>query len=451
LFDDHDLREDPQSAEIWTFGDFSARFEGRGYSASDVVNYWRDTCVPVGKRVGDEASAGQVDTTCVSSATATATAIEAMPTAPASDTAVAKGTALKKAHALSNGGLVEATDDSPPDIVRKIGIQTEMYAESSPEACNEGPSETHEESSSVDNSTVADDDVRVDPDTGRSWTFRNFRDNFVSEYSESQIKEYWQVACSTPASKAADFDAADSDVAKILSHNNQETPVSQIEGVTASLGVEGDETTAKDCMGMEGKGEQYGIAEDDVRRDPDSGKVWKFKDFHDYFESSYSATDVCLYWNVACHPAIWCGDVSQYVLNLVSRVLNKKSSNAHQDPTYFNEQFVHLQNPTDFAPLCCPAPEALLNEQEDFDFLSSDSSEIDEAEEGVDPENAAIVTFGDVLDQYHGEYSEKDLRVWWRSNCKIDDAVSSAEDCPTSASGPRDSGPFKVVGDHWTF
>lgn len=145
------------------------------------------------------------------------------------------------------------------------------------------------------------------------------------------------------------------------------------------------------------------IPDDDVRRDPDSGKIWRFKDFREHFEGSYSVSDVHLYWVVACHSATWCGDVSQYVINLISKVITNESSNLQQEGSF-----------------TCS----------DSDF---DSSDIDAAEEGLDPEDASVLTFGDVLDQYNGQYTEKDLRSWWRSNCRIGcdldrDPVSLAED-----------------------
>eukprot|EP00746_Dinoflagellata_sp_MGD_P003898 gnl/MRDRNA2_/MRDRNA2_107546_c0_seq1.p1 gnl/MRDRNA2_/MRDRNA2_107546_c0~~gnl/MRDRNA2_/MRDRNA2_107546_c0_seq1.p1 ORF type:complete len:659 (+),score=140.10 gnl/MRDRNA2_/MRDRNA2_107546_c0_seq1:95-2071(+) len=268
------------------------------------------------------------------------------------------------------------------------------------------------------------DDLRVEPESGKSWTFRDFSNSFEGRgYCAADVAKYWKDAClptvnqtgvQGPSEKVdhavlPEVMSSSLQAAEVLDENRWsetiETPdVTQAFGQRILVDEDADEHCIKECsiaddmtredhmVADQTRRDGYDegkIPDEEVRRDPDSGRIWRFKDFQEHFEGSYSERDVCLYWTVACCPAVWRGDVSQYILNLISQVITAENSDAQ--------------------------------EEESVNLVSSDSdaSEIDEAEEGVDPEDASVITFGDVLYKYHGEYKDQDLRSWWRSHCRV--------------------------------
>lgn len=58
----------------------------------------------------------------------------------------------------------------------------------------------HGEQASCAHAATSDEELRVDPDTGRAVTFGEFRALYIGQYSENEMKSYWQDACTLIAS-----------------------------------------------------------------------------------------------------------------------------------------------------------------------------------------------------------------------------------------------------------
>merc|ERR1719265_371490 len=86
------------------------------------------------------------------------------------------GLCTKSHHQCTSENKIEEKTEEPGELTRR--------------AMTRSPSSSRKRMQS----TISPEDLRSDPDTGKVWCFKNFRDHFKSQYDEVQVQQYWQVA-----------------------------------------------------------------------------------------------------------------------------------------------------------------------------------------------------------------------------------------------------------------
>jgi hypothetical protein len=92
--------------------------------------------------------------------------------------------------------------------------------------------------------------MRVDPDEGKMWTLAEYKQRWAAKYAVDDIEAYWHDCC-----KPAD-----------------------------------------------GQGNMADAKWDDVRIDPDEGRIWTLSSYSAHFADDFSHEDIVAYWNVCCKP-----------------------------------------------------------------------------------------------------------------------------------------------------